>query len=103
MMRCRWVARGVRELGEDDCALPAAHLPLRRRSGDGRMDMRHSTLDEADRYPGGYVEHANWPSARNERLWRRLTQVAIIVVALVVLGGALVAAWTKVSSPSSPR
>lgn len=57
------------------------------------MDMRRSPLEElrvATRGPG---EATRPPQVeRNERMWLRLTQVAIIIIALIVLSGALVAA-----------
>lgn len=55
------------------------------------MDMRHSTHDEADQFRAE-VSARVLTVERNERLWLRLTQVAIIVIAVVVLAGALVAA-----------
>ncbi|MDF2809929.1 MAG: family transporter [Microvirga sp.] len=55
------------------------------------MDMRHSTPEEVDRFRAD-VSARELASERDERLWRRFTQVAIIIIALVVLAGALVAA-----------
>lgn len=55
------------------------------------MDMRHSPLDGANGH-GADELALHHTTTRDERLWRRLTQVSIIIIALVVLAGALVAA-----------
>ncbi len=87
---------GMRRSGtrERDCAFAGTRLPGASATG-GRagiqMDMRHSTPEEADRFRAD-VSARELASERDERLWRRFTQVAIIIIALVVLAGALVAA-----------
>lgn len=53
--------------------------------------MRHDTLEAASGSRAD-VSARELSAERDERLWRRFTQVAIIVVALIVLAGALVAA-----------
>lgn len=57
------------------------------------MDMRRSTTDGPRYKAQGPGEMVRTPALeRSDRLWRRLTQVAIIVIALIVLAAALVAA-----------
>lgn len=51
------------------------------------MDMRHSLLDAP-----GQQETTEGTSLNGEGLWRRLTQVAIMLIALIILAGALAAA-----------
>lgn len=55
------------------------------------MHMRHDMLDEASRSRADALAREA-SVERNERLWRRFTQIAIITIALIVLAGALVAA-----------